>query len=208
MATGLPGTSRPGGRTERTRVAVLRATLDLLVERGFPDLTVEAVAERSGVHKTTVYRRWASRDGLVAAALQMGTEVPWTPADTGSLAGDLREMLLEVVRAFTEPGERELPTAAVLTAFQSARAAEALHDFYQERHVRASVLVTRAVARGEVPAATDPDEVTRTACGPVFYRLFISREPVDDATARTAAEAAAAAARAGVLTAQRADESG
>ncbi|WP_033295263.1 TetR/AcrR family transcriptional regulator [Amycolatopsis jejuensis] len=199
MATELPGTRRPGGRTERTRVAVLRATLDLLAEVGFGELSVEAVAERSGVHKTTVYRRWESREGLVAAALELGAEEPWSPADTGSLAGDLREMVLEVVRTFTTAGSRELPMAAVLAGFQSERAAEALRAFYRDRHSRAAVVVQRAVARGEVPADTDPDEVTRLACGPVFYRLFVSREPVSEESAGMAAEAAAIAARAGVL---------
>ncbi|MFB9926510.1 TetR/AcrR family transcriptional regulator [Amycolatopsis halotolerans] len=199
MTTELPGTSRPGGRTERTRVAVLRATLDLLAEVGFTELTVEAVAERSGVHKTTVYRRWESREGLVAAALRFGTAEPWSPADTGSLVADLRQLALDVVRALTLPEQRELPTAAVLAAFHSERAAEALREFYQDRHARAAVIVERAVARGEVPADTDPDEVTRTVCGPVFYRLFVSREPVSEETAGVAAEAGAAAARAGVL---------
>ncbi|SEP51435.1 DNA-binding transcriptional regulator, AcrR family [Amycolatopsis saalfeldensis] len=199
MATELAGTRRPGGRTERTRVAVLQATLDLLAERGFVNLTVEAVAERSGVHKTTVYRRWESTDGLVAAALHLGVEDDWTAPDTGSLAGDLREMLAEVVRYFTEPALRELPTASVLAAFHSARAAEALHAFYQDRHGRCAVIVTRAVTRGEAPAGTDPTEVLRAANGPIFYRLFISREPVTTREARIAAEAAAAAARAGVF---------
>ncbi|QRP44489.1 TetR/AcrR family transcriptional regulator [Amycolatopsis sp. FDAARGOS 1241] len=199
MLSESAGTRRPGGRTERTRIAVLQATLDLLAERGFTNLTVEAVADRSGVHKTTIYRRWASTDGLVAAALRMGTEQPWTPRDTGSLAGDLKEVLLELIRYFTEPGLRELPTASVLAAFHSDSAAEALHAFYQDRHARSSVLVTRAVARGEVPAGTDSDEVIRVASGPVFYRLFISREPLTPTDARTAADAAAAAAKAGVF---------
>ncbi len=180
-------------------MAVLRATLDLLAGVGFTELTVEAVAERSGVHKTTIYRRWESREGLVAAALRFGADEPWSPADTGSLVADLRQLALEVVHALTTPGQRELPTAAVLAAFHSERAAEALREFYRDRHARAAVIVERAVARGEVPADTDPDEVTRTVCGPVFYRLFVSREPVSEATAAVAAEAGAAAARAGVL---------
>lgn len=150
MATS--GTQRPGGRTERTRQAVLHATLDLLAERGFGELTVDAVAERSGVHKTTVYRRWSSPDGLVAAALQMGAEDDWTAPDTGSLEDDLYEVAAEVVRYFTEPALKELPTASVLAAFQSPQAAEALHDFYADRHVRMAPIAERAVARDEIPA--------------------------------------------------------
>lgn len=201
MATEFSGTRRPGGRTERTRLAALDATLELLGERGYAELTVEAVAERSGVHKTTLYRRWESAEGLVAAALLMGTEQEWDAPDTGSLAGDLREVNLELVRYFTTPGERELPTASISAAFLSARAADALREFYVDRHARSAAIVARAVERGEVPPGTDPVEVVRVACAPVFYRLFVSREGVTRQDAGIAAEAAAAAAKAGVFTA-------
>lgn len=197
MATS--GTQRPGGRTERTRQAVLHATLDLLAERGFSELTVDAVAERSGVHKTTVYRRWSSPDGLVAAALQMGAEDDWIAPDTGSFEDDLYEVAAELVRYFTEPSLKELPTASILAAFQSPQAAEALHDFYVDRHERCASIAERAVARGEVPAGTDVVEVIRAVCGPVFYRLFVSRESVSAADARVSARAVAVAAREGAF---------
>ncbi|QKV75515.1 TetR/AcrR family transcriptional regulator [Amycolatopsis sp. Hca4] len=201
MATEISGTRRPGGRTERTRLAALNATLELLGERGYAELTVEAVAERSGVHKTTLYRRWESAEGLVAAALQMGTEQEWAAPDTGSLEGDLRGINLELVRYFTTPGERELPTASISAAFLSARAAGALQEFYVDRHARSAAAVHRAIERGEVPAGTDAVEVVRVACGPIFYRLFVSREGVTPQDADVAAKAAAAAAKAGVFTA-------
>ncbi|MEU4253802.1 TetR/AcrR family transcriptional regulator [Amycolatopsis sp. NPDC026612] len=201
MATEISGTKRPGGRTERTRLAVLNATLELLGERGYAELTVEAVADRSGVHKTTLYRRWESAEGLVAAALLLGAEQEWAAPDTGSLEGDLRAINLELVRYFTTPGERELPIASISAAFLSPRAAEALREFYVDRHARSAAAVHRAIERGEVPAGTDAVEVVRVACGPVFYRLFIAREGVTPKDAGVAAAAAAAAAKAGVFTA-------
>lgn len=201
MATS--GTQRPGGRTERTRQSVLHATLELLAERGFSALTVDAVAERSGVHKTTVYRRWSSPDGLVAAALQMGAEDDWKAPDTGSLEDDLYEVAAELVRYFTEPALKELPTASILAAFQSPQAAEALHDYYVDRHERSAPIVERAVARGEVPRGTDAVEVVRAVCGPVFYRLFVSREDVTVADARFSARAVGVAAREGAFVRSR-----
>jgi AcrR family transcriptional regulator len=199
LATEPSGTRRPGGRTERTRRAALDATLELLGERGYAELTVEAVADRSGVHKTTLYRRWESAEGLVAAALLMGTEQEWAAPDTGSLEGDLRAVTVELVRFFTEPGLRELPIASISAAFLSPRAADALREFYVDRHARSAAIVERALARGEVPPGTDAVEVVRVACGPVFYRLFVSREGVTPEDAALAAAAAAAAARAGVF---------
>ncbi|MEC3973740.1 TetR/AcrR family transcriptional regulator [Amycolatopsis sp. H20-H5] len=200
MATEKSGTQRPGGRTERTRQAVLLATLELLAERGFLSLTVDAVAERSGVHKTTVYRRWKSPDGLVAAALDLGSEDDWAAPDTGSLENDLYGLAEELVRYFTEPDLRELPTASILAAFHSDQAAAALRGFYENRHARCTEIVRRAIDRGEAPTGTDAAEVIRSACAPIFYRLFISREPVDLKAARLAARAATLAARAGAFT--------
>lgn len=203
LATEIPGTRRPGGRTERTRVAVMHATLDLLAEHGFAQLTVEAVAERAGVHKTTVYRRWTSAEDLVAAAMRFGAEVEaWTAPDTGSLEGDLRLVVRELVHYFTSPGLRELPMASVAAAFVSSRTAEAIRDFYLDRHARSAVMTERAITRGEVPAGTDPDEVVRAACGPIFYRLFLSREPATFADADLAVRAAVTAAAAGVFVRQ------
>src|SRR5690349_18554003 len=84
----LPG-RRPGGRTARVREAVLDATLAELAGRGYAGLTVEGVAARSGVHKTTVYRRWGGVEGLIADALDRGSRLPWPVPDTGTVRGDL-----------------------------------------------------------------------------------------------------------------------
>ena len=194
-AIGVQPTSRPGGRTARTRAAVRDATLAELAAHGYAGLTVEAVAARSGVHKTTVYRRWGGVDGLVVDALALADEDDWAPPDTGSFDDDLRELAREVVATFTgTPGS----AAMVAAAFQSARAAAALHDFYTERHRRSAMVVTRAVERGDVPAGTDADAVVKAAVAPFFYRVLIAGEPASEAMADQSAAAVAHAARAGL----------
>ncbi|ARZ67462.1 TetR family transcriptional regulator [Streptomyces albireticuli] len=193
-----PGTVRPGGRTARTRAAVRDAVLTGLVEHGYPGLTVEYVAEHSGVHKTTLYRRWGGVEGLVADALDLAGEDSWTPPDTGSLQGDLRALAQEIADTFGDPAGAAAPAAFIAAAFQSDRAAEALRGFYAERFARCAPLVARAVERGEAPAGTDPGALARAVSAPLFLRLFITREPVDAAAAGQAAEAALAATRAGV----------
>ena len=60
-----PGTIRPGGRTARVAESVFAAAIAELAERDFADISIESIAERAGVHKTTVYRRWGSTPGLV-----------------------------------------------------------------------------------------------------------------------------------------------
>ncbi|WP_329283773.1 TetR/AcrR family transcriptional regulator [Streptomyces sp. NBC_00691] len=192
-----PGSTRPGGRTARTRTAVRDAVLTGLSEHGYPALTVEYVAEHSGVHKTTLYRRWGSVEGLLADALDLANEDAWTPPDTGSLSGDLRALAHEVVDAFGDPATGAAPTAFVGAAFQSPRAAEALRAFYVERFRRCEVVVTRAVTRGEAPPGTDAGAAVRAVSAPLFLRLFVTREPIDGAFADQAARAVLAGVRAG-----------
>ncbi|MFD7962809.1 TetR/AcrR family transcriptional regulator [Streptomyces zaomyceticus] len=196
-AAPAPGSLRPGGRTARTRAAVRDAVLTGLSEHGYPALTVEYVAEHSGVHKTTLYRRWGSVEGLLADALDLAGEDAWTPPDTGSLSGDLRALAHEVVEAFGDPATGAAPTAFVGAAFQSPRAAEALHAFYAERLRRCEDVVIRAVARGEAPRGTDAGAVVRAVSAPLFLRLFVTREPIDGAIADQAAQAVLAAVEAG-----------
>lgn len=197
-----PGTLRPGGRTARTRAAVRDAVLTGLGEHGYPGLTVEYVAEHSGVHKTTLYRRWGDIEGLVADALDLAGEDDWSPPDTGSLEGDLRALAREAADSFTDPAQAAAPTAIIAAAFQSQRAADALHAFYTERFSRCESIVRRAVERGEAEPATDAGAVVRAVSAPVYFRLFITREPIGHELADQAAAAAVAGVRAGVFIAQ------
>ncbi|MGA8115159.1 MAG: TetR/AcrR family transcriptional regulator [Actinocatenispora sp.] len=193
------GETRPGGRTARTREAVRSATIVEIGEHGYDGLTVEGVAARSGVHKTTVYRRWGSVQGLVVDALAMAAADPWQVPDTGSIAGDLRGLARAVLDTFTDPESGPVATAFVTAATQHPVAAGALRDYLQVRHEQSARIIARAVERGELPADVDAHEVVRAAVAPLYYRLFITREPVDGQVADRAADAALVAARAGVL---------
>jgi AcrR family transcriptional regulator len=192
-------TSRPGGRSARVREAVRDATLAELAGRGYSALTVEGVAARSGVHKTTVYRRWGNVAGLIADALELAGGEPWPVPDTGTVEGDLRALARLVADGFADPRDGPVSTAFISAAMQDADAARALHTFFMARHEQSSVIVARAVARGELSGDVDPAELVRAAVAPVYYRLFVSREPVDAEVADRAAVAALAAARAGAL---------
>lgn len=186
---------RPGGRTARVRDAVLGATYVELIEHGYHGMSVDNVAKRAGVHKTTLYRRWGSVEGLLADALLKTASGEWSVPDTGNLEDDLTALNLEVLNA-----DRELIHAVIGVGFQSESARTALTEFYQRRHEQASVVVTRAIERGEVPDGTSPVDVVRMTCAPMYYRLFITREPASEVDARQAARAAIAAAREGVFT--------
>ncbi|MFE6774663.1 TetR/AcrR family transcriptional regulator C-terminal ligand-binding domain-containing protein [Streptomyces sp. NPDC057702] len=192
-----PGTVRPGGRTARTRAAVRDAVLTGLADHGYPGLTIEYVAERSGVHKTTLYRRWGGVDGLIVDVLDLAGEDSWAPPNTGSLEGDLSALADEVTATFGDRTRAAAPSAFVAAAFQSERAAQGLRDFYRERFDRCGPLISRAVERGEAPSGTDAGAVARAVCAPLFFRVFVTREPIDATHARQSALATLAAVRAG-----------
>ena len=192
-----PGTIRPGGRTARTRAAVMAAVIEELSEHGYAGARLERVAARAGVAKTTIYRRWGSLDGLLAdlMAERAAQEIP--VPDEGDLASDLRVLARHAVASVRDPAVRAALASIVAAAVQSQAAREVLTRFLAGRTATMTVIVDRAVQRGEVPADTDAAGVIRTVTALIYYRLFIAGEQAGEDLADSAAAIAAAAARAG-----------
>src|SRR5262245_64364232 len=96
------GKPRLGGRSARVRAAVLDATLALLREEG-DTFTIPRVAARAGVHETSIYRRWGTREALIVDAVtsRIGAEIPIP--DTGSLRDDLVQFLVACIRFLAAP---------------------------------------------------------------------------------------------------------
>jgi AcrR family transcriptional regulator len=166
--------ARPRGRPRRAsaRVAIVDATLQLLAEGGFQVATIEAIASRAGVGRNTIYRRWRSKEELVADALHELT------ADLDVHEGaDLYALLLDWIRdfarLFADPlFGRILP--AVLGELQSNP------DFaqvYSERVVRPRYealleLLNRARERGELRRDADVEQIADLLAGAPFVRLL------------------------------------
>jgi AcrR family transcriptional regulator len=181
------------------RESVLAAVLATLTETDYHDLTVEQVAQRAGVAKTTVYRRWGNVDGLILDLMrdQSARRVP-TP-DTGDLDADMRALARGIVELYQDPAIRALITSMVAAAVHLPEARQTLSEFFITRITEMGIIAERGMQRGELPAGTDTVEVIRMMSAPFYYRMFITGEPVDEAVADRAAAAAVAAARAGVL---------
>jgi AcrR family transcriptional regulator len=197
-AAKAPGTLRPGGRTARTREAVLRAVIDELSDNGYAGATVERVAERADVAKTTIYRRWGSIDGLLAdfMADRAARDIP--VPDEGGLDADLNALARDVVASLSHPAVRAALGAMVTEATADPAARAVLSRFLGSRVATMAVIVDRAVARGELPAGTDAAGVIGTVTAVLYYRLYILGDEPTQAIAASAAATAVAAARAGV----------
>jgi AcrR family transcriptional regulator len=178
---------------------VLAATLDELSDVGYAALTVENVARRAGVHKTTIYRRWVDRERLVVDALsgQVALEIPIP--DTGAIETDLQALARGLVRWLTSPGGRAIFAAMFSDAVHLPEIADAKRRIFNDRLRRAESVIVRAIERGELPAGTDPGAVVKAFAAPIYFRLLISGEPLDESAADHAVRVALAAARDGVL---------
>jgi len=177
---------------------VLRAAGDALAEHGFGHLDLADVAARAGVGKTTVYRRWGTATALVADLLADMAEQSLPRTETGSLLGDLTANARLVQRTLSDSRQSALFKAVIAAATCDARAADALHRFYDTRITEWAPCVEQAIDRGEVPAGTDSREVIRAVSAPLYYRLLTTADPLDRASADRAAKAAVVSAAAGV----------
>ncbi|MCX4960202.1 TetR/AcrR family transcriptional regulator [Streptomyces virginiae] len=189
---------RTGGRSARVRTQVLQSVGALLLEAGYDGLTVDAVAERAGVHRTTVYRRWRDVGHLLADVLDSASDDTWSPPDTGSLEDDLTALNQEVYEALAG-GAPNLTTALIAAGFRSSEAATALSRFWEDRYTRCAVVVTRAADRGELPGPVDSRALLVAATAPLYHELLLLRSVPDPTLPRGAARAAAAAARGGAF---------
>lgn len=189
------GEQRPGGRSARVRSAVLGATAELLMEVGYDRLTVDEVARRAEVHKTTIYRRWPTKPELIAETVHEQSAEAVPIPDTGSLLGDLRELAASVaINIGTEGGARRTRTI-IAAAASSDELATSVSEFWKHRLGLCEPIVHRAVARGELPAGADPDAIIEALVGPIWLRLLVTGEPITGDFTDDLAELVAAGAR-------------
>jgi len=188
---------RPGGRTARVRDSVLEAALEELAAVGWGSLSIERIAERSGVHKTTLYRRWGSVDQVVLDALiQRGAEEIPIP-DTGDVVTDLIALGRSIATSISEPISRSVAAAAI-GASDTSSIRQLADTFWSERFESAGVIVTRAVERGQLPPETEPNHLVEGIAAPVWFRVMVSRLPVADGWLAGIVHTALASARANI----------
>jgi AcrR family transcriptional regulator len=173
-------------RSQKAEQAILSAAADLLLERGLSAVSMDAVAERAGVSKATIYRWWPTKESLALDALyaEWATARPH-PKDTGTLRGDLLSLLRPWVRlAGSRPYARVI--AALLTQAQTdpVFATTYRQRFVEPRRDQARAIFRRAIERGEIPADTKTEVALDLLYGPLYHRLLHGHAALNDRFAR------------------------
>ena len=192
-----PAQPAPRGRprSARAHAAVLKAAVGLLLERGLDAVSMDAVAARAGVSKATIYRWWPTKESLALDALytEWSAAAP-VPRDTGSLRGDL----IELLSPWAEFVGSQQPYARVIAALLAearadpAFAAEYRQHVIEPRRDQAREIFGRAIERGEVRAGVDLEVALDLIYGPLYLRLLQGHAPLDDSFVEAAIDLALA----------------
>jgi len=165
-------------RVRRSKARVLQTTSELLSESGVGGVSVDEVARRSGVAKTTIYRHWPSRADLVIDACSQ-LSPPQDVPDTGTVDGDVTAFLTTLA-ALLRTARWSAVMPSIIDAAERDPALATVHSRIQMEHARPlREVIARAVRRGDLPPTTDPSVLVAGLMGPLFYRRWFSREALD-----------------------------
>jgi AcrR family transcriptional regulator len=165
---------KPPGRPRSTQShqAMLQATLALLAEVGFDSMSIEAIAVRAGIGKTTIYRRYASKAELVADAIESIREEIVIP-DTGNLQGDIDALIQNAAQITLSPLGKQTVAMIISSAASNAQFQQIYWTKYlKPRRKTFAIVIERAKARGEIPTDLDSDLIFDMMSGIMLYALI------------------------------------
>ncbi|MGW1490190.1 TetR/AcrR family transcriptional regulator [Streptomyces sp. NPDC002402] len=161
--------------SEQVRSAVHQAVIDLLSDPGGADLTIPAIAQRAGVNHTSIYRRWGSREALLADVVVTRLERDWPLADTGTLRGDLIAWAEAGVASIRKPEGRLLVRAVALSMPGSVQAQGERAQHFERRIHAIERIRERAAARGE--NSPPLEQILDQLIAPLYLRAIFGIEP-------------------------------
>jgi AcrR family transcriptional regulator len=171
--------SRGRQRSEESKQAILSAVLDLARDTVLRDITVEAIAQRAGVGKATIYKWWPSKAYVALEAFSAKLNSTVSIPDTGSGEKDFRENLYSLIRFYASPAGHILRQFLAEGASDPEFATLFRERFLKPRRERVGVIYDRAVRRGEIRAGLDRELVLDLIFGPLIYRLLTQRAPLN-----------------------------
>ena len=170
---------RPGGRTADVTQRVHEAVFDIMLDSGIEACTFSSVAERAGVERSTLYRRYPDRMEMIIDTWMARGEAELMPAATGSFASDLRSVLGKIAELLATPiGPALLAFAAEL---RKRSGSDFSRTFFDRRMAHFAPMFEAAIARGELDPGVDREALFSFAAGPMYFRMFIAGRPLDRA---------------------------
>ena len=165
--------------SEAARAKMIQAAQAIIVEHGLDTCTIEEVARRSGVAKTTIYRHFGNADELVLAAVdEMIEDV--APPDTGTLRGDLAGVVLVFRDVVRKPFFRQFFASMLSKALIDPEFAVLYRDLQEMRHAPLRVAIQRGMARGEVDPEIDLELAMYFVQGPFVAKRMVENEDISD----------------------------
>ncbi len=166
-------------RSKELDASILGATLDLASEVGINGMSMDELAQRAGVSKASIYRRWPSKELLVIDALRSAMG-PLEPVDLGDVGSDLRAILGELVSRFSSKDRMSdvLPHLIEVATHDPTLRVE-LDAYTQLRRVPMRTILERGVIRGEISPDVDLDTMIDALLGPIIYRRLLTGDTID-----------------------------
>jgi AcrR family transcriptional regulator len=157
---------------------ILEAAAAIIGEDGLEGLTMDAVARRAGVAKATIYRRFPGKVDLIAATCTALSPTQGEVPDTGSLRGDLIEIMSTIVEHFEESAGGRMMPSIVAASINNPEVRAALQKFSAGRRSRMTKVLRRAAARDELADDVDVELLGDQIVGVVVYRLLVTGRPL------------------------------
>jgi AcrR family transcriptional regulator len=164
-------------RIERTHREVRRAAIALLGERGYAAFNMEAVAEKAGVSKSTLYRHWPTKLSLIADALETLNEQPRPIPSQGNVRQRTCELLRHLAEALATSQFSACIPALIEASERHAEVADFLHAYSARRRETLVDTLRQGVAAGELPDGFDTEMAALALSGAIFYQRSMTAEP-------------------------------
>jgi AcrR family transcriptional regulator len=175
----MPAVRQPDPRIERSRQVILRAALAELGEAGYGAFTIESVATRAGVAKSTIYRHWPDKVTLIADAFETAHAHTVPPIEALTARQGLHRLLQHVAEVVAGSAFSASIPALIEGAERDPRLREFRHRYSAQRRQSLTSLILQGMANGEFPAGADPELAVQALLGPIFYQRLMTSEPFD-----------------------------
>lgn len=169
---------RPGGRTAEVTRKVHKAIVEILIEGGVQACSISSVAERAGVERSTLYRRFPDKWEAIIDALMARAAADVMPDLGDAFADDLTSVLRKLKATLESPLGPALVEVAI--ELRANDGAEYPRAYFGRRMEQLAPMFDAAIGRGELAAHVDREALFTAAAGPIYFRMFIAGRPVDE----------------------------